>query len=122
MEHVAGVSRGRDDGDGQGERFGPYPRPMEPYRCLHCNGLLVEDPKRPEGERTFCADCGRPYSKPVAKLIGTDGNIFALIGVAARALREAGQCDEAATMTARCFAAHSYQEALAIIAEYVEIQ
>ncbi|HET9849870.1 MAG TPA: hypothetical protein VFR68_15135 [Candidatus Dormibacteraeota bacterium] len=48
--------------------------------------------------------------------------MFNLIGIAARALREAGQRDAAATMTARCFAAHSYEEALEIIAEYVEIQ
>lgn len=122
MEHVAGVSRGCDDGDGQGERLGPYPRPMEPYRCLHCNGLLVEDPKRPEGERTFCADCGRPCRKPVVKLVGADGNVFNLIGLAADALKLAGQRDAAKEMTARCFAAHSYQEALAIIAEYLEIQ
>ena len=60
--------------------------------------------------------------KPVAKLIGADGNVFNLIGIAARALREAGQRDAAATMTARCFAAHSYDEALAIIAEYAEIR
>lgn len=61
-------------------------------------------------------------SKPVAKLIGAGGNVFNLIGLAARALKQAGLRDEAKEMTARCMAAHSYDEALAIIAEYVEIQ
>ncbi len=61
-------------------------------------------------------------SKPVAKLIGADGNVFNLIGIAARALKGAGQREEAKEMTARCFAARSYDEALAIIAEYVEIR
>jgi hypothetical protein len=32
-----------------------------PGRCTACHGLLVEDPRRPERERIFCYDCGRPY-------------------------------------------------------------
>ncbi len=60
--------------------------------------------------------------KPVAKLIGADGNVFNLIGIAARELKEEGQLEKAKEMTARCFAAQSYDEALVIIAEYVEIQ
>jgi hypothetical protein len=61
-------------------------------------------------------------SKPTARLIGEDGNVFNLIGIAARALKEARQRAEAKEMTARCFAAHSYDEALSIITEYVEVQ
>ena len=61
-------------------------------------------------------------TKPVAYLIGADGNVFNLIGLAANALKLAGQREPAKEMTARCFAAHSYEDALAIIAEYVEIQ
>ncbi len=61
-------------------------------------------------------------SKPVAQLIGADGNVFNLIGLAARALKEEGQLDEAKEMTTRCFAAQSYDEALSIIAEYVEVE
>ncbi len=61
-------------------------------------------------------------SKPTARLIGEDSNVFNLIGIAARALKVVGQREEAKAMTARCFAAHSYDEALAIIAEYVEIR
>jgi hypothetical protein len=63
-----------------------------------------------------------PLSKPVAKLIGEDGNVFNLIGLATRALKSAGQPADAKEMTTRCFAAQSYDEALAIISEYVEIQ
>ena len=61
-------------------------------------------------------------SKPRAILTGEDGNVFNLIGIAARALKEFGQRAEAKEMTTRCFAAHSYDEALAIIGEYVEIR
>jgi len=61
-------------------------------------------------------------SKPTARLIGADGNVFNLIGIAARELKEDGQLGEAKEMTTRCLAAQSYDEALAIIAEYVEIR
>ena len=65
---------------------------------------------------------GHRVSKPTARLIGEDGNVFNLIGIAARALKDVGQRAEAKEMTTRCFAAQSYDEALAIIGEYVEIQ
>jgi hypothetical protein len=48
--------------------------------------------------------------------------VLSLIGFAARTLTEPGQRAEAKDMTSRYFAAHSYDEALAITAEYVEIQ
>jgi hypothetical protein len=57
--------------------------------------------------------------KPKAKLIGADGNVFNLIGIARRALVQAGQCEEASAMTNRCFGASTYDEALSIIGEYV---
>lgn len=60
--------------------------------------------------------------KPVCKLIGTDGNVFALIGRVRRVLNEAGQQKEATRMLERCFKARSYDEALQIMMEYVEVQ
>lgn len=59
-------------------------------------------------------------SKPQVKLTGQDGNVFNLIGVAANALRKAGQPDQAKEMTDRVFSASSYDEALQIICEYVD--
>ncbi|SNV67271.1 hypothetical protein [Clostridium cochlearium] len=60
--------------------------------------------------------------KPKCKLIGEDGNIFNLMGIAGRALKEAGQKKEADEMVDRITTtAKSYSEALAIISEYVEI-
>jgi hypothetical protein len=64
----------------------------------------------------------KEMSKPTARLIGADGNVFNLIGIAARVLKEDGQLEEAKEMTARCFAAQSYDEALSIISGYVEIR
>ena len=57
--------------------------------------------------------------KPRCKLVGQDGNVFTLIGLARRALKQANQNKEASDMAERCFKAHSYDEALQIITEYV---
>ncbi len=59
--------------------------------------------------------------KPDCKLIGEDGNIFNLIGIASRTLRENGMADEAVEMRDRIRASKSYDEALCIIGEYVTI-
>ena len=60
-------------------------------------------------------------SKPDCPLIGQDGNIFNLIGIASRTLREAGMREQAKEMSDRVFASGSYSEALNIIGEYVNI-
>ena len=60
--------------------------------------------------------------KPKAKLIGADGNIFNLIGIASRSLKRAGQNDKATEMSKRVMSSGSYDEALSIIMEYVEVE
>lgn len=60
-------------------------------------------------------------SKPDCPLIGEDGNIFNLTGIAARTLRENGMVEEASEMTKRIYASDSYTNALGIIGEYVNI-
>ena len=59
--------------------------------------------------------------KPDCALIGQDGNIFNLVGIASRTLREHGLKDQAKEMKDRVFASGSYGEALCIIGEYVNI-
>ena len=59
--------------------------------------------------------------KPDCALIGQDGNIFNLVGIAERTLREHGLTDQAKEMKDRVFASGSYGEALCIIGEYVNI-
>lgn len=53
--------------------------------------------------------------KPKCKITGTDENIFNLIGLARKALREAGQRELGEEMTNRVYTAKSYDEALQII-------
>jgi len=61
-------------------------------------------------------------TKPRCKLIGEDGNIFNLIGIAARALRKAGLADKATEMSEKIMQSKSYEEALSVIMEYVEVK
>ena len=60
-------------------------------------------------------------TKPDCKLIGEDGNIFNLMGLAARTLRHNGLAEQATEMTERITGCGSYDEALGIIGEYVNI-
>lgn len=59
--------------------------------------------------------------KPKCKLIGQDGNIFNLLGIASKTLKESGLKSQADEMAARVYDSKSYMEALAIISEYVEV-
>jgi hypothetical protein len=59
--------------------------------------------------------------KPEAALIGEDGNVFNLVGIASKALKKAAQPDKAKEMTTKVFASGSYDEALTIIGQYCEI-
>lgn len=59
--------------------------------------------------------------KPNCKLIGEDGNIFNFIGIASKALRQNGMAEQAIEMRDRICASGSYDEALCIIGDYVNI-
>lgn len=59
--------------------------------------------------------------KPVVKLIGENGNIFNLMAIASRSLRAAGQKDKATEMSNRVMSSSSYDEALCVIMDYVEV-
>ncbi|MCD7872322.1 MAG: hypothetical protein LUG21_03280, partial [Clostridiales bacterium] len=58
--------------------------------------------------------------KPDCELIGQDGNIFNLMGIASRTLKRNGMSDKAKEMTERITnGSVNYYEALGIIGEYV---
>jgi hypothetical protein len=63
-----------------------------------------------------------PSDKPVCKLIGGDGNVFAVIGAVKRSLKRAGKEDKAKEFTERATASHSYDAVLALCFEYVEVE
>ena len=59
--------------------------------------------------------------KPDCPLIGEDGNIFHIMGIASEALRENGMQEQAEEMRSRIFQCQSYDSALSIIGDYVNI-
>ena len=61
-------------------------------------------------------------TKPRCKLVGENGNIFNLMGIVSRTLKEAGLEEQAAEMRDRIFKSESYDRALQIIMEYVEVE
>jgi hypothetical protein len=60
--------------------------------------------------------------KPTCKLIGEDGNIFNLVGLASRTLKRAGMQSQAEEMSMKVFDCGSYDEALKVIMEYVDVE
>ena len=58
--------------------------------------------------------------KPKCELIGKDGNIFNLMGIASKTLKRNNMSEEATEMCNRITSSKSYDEALYIISEYVE--
>jgi len=61
-------------------------------------------------------------TKPSAEVVGGDGNVFAVLGSASRALKLAGQHKKVAKMRDRVTKAGSYDEALQIMMEYVDFE
>ena len=69
----------------------------------------------------FVDEAAPEQEKPDCRLIGEDGNIFNLMGLAARTLRHNGLAEQASEMTERITGCGSYDEALCIIGDYVNI-
>ena len=60
--------------------------------------------------------------KPEAKLVGEDGNVFNLMAICSKALKDAGQPEVAVEMREKITkTAKSYDEALAIMMDYCEV-
>lgn len=58
--------------------------------------------------------------RPKCPIIGADGNIFNIMGIASRTLKRSGMAQESKEMCSRVTSSGSYEEALGIITEYVE--
>ena len=57
--------------------------------------------------------------KPMCPIIGANGNVFNILGMASRTLKENDMADEAQEMYSRVTSSGSYEEALGIITEYI---
>lgn len=89
---------------------------IEIILCLEFNNpwcIIPPHILRREGVRSMKSD------KPVAALIGANGNIFNLMAIDHRALLDNGQLEEAEAMVLAVNKAINYHEALEIIGRYV---
>lgn len=59
-------------------------------------------------------------NRPIAPLIGANGNIFNLMAIAKRTLQSIGQDEQAERMILEVHQCKSYYEALNVIEKYVE--
>jgi len=61
-------------------------------------------------------------NKPKVKLTGENGNVFNLIGICSRTLKNAGQKEKAKEMSEKVFKCGSYSEALGIMMDYCDVE
>ena len=61
-------------------------------------------------------------SKPVCKLVGTDGNVFSIIGKVSNTLKKAGLPEQAKEFTGKAFSSGSYDDVLALTMECVDVE
>jgi hypothetical protein len=59
--------------------------------------------------------------KPKCRLVGTDGNVFSVIGTVSKCLKKAGQAAMAKEFCDRAMTSGSYDEVLRLCFEYVEV-
>jgi hypothetical protein len=60
--------------------------------------------------------------KPQCRLVGEDGNIFFILGRVRQTLKASGENEQAQEVSQRVMASGSYDEALRIIMEYVDVE
>ena len=61
-------------------------------------------------------------NKPKCKLIGTDGNVFSLAAKVIKCLKKNNMQDKAKEVEKRLSKCKSYDEALRLFMEYVEVE
>ena len=108
--------------DGWGEDF-------QHQTIQTCDGMLcvffANEPFDFEVEQVQPAEPEKEHSafkRPKMKLVGMDGNIFAILGRASQLLRRNGQADQAKEMIRRVQQSENYYKALNIISEYVQTE
>jgi hypothetical protein len=67
-------------------------------------------------------DLDMQTNKPKCKLLGTDGNVFCVIGKVVQTLKKADQADKAKEFANKAYSSSSYDEVLRLCFDYVEVR
>lgn len=81
---------------------------------------IVKKKARQRAKKSIPTATPAPKVKPRIRVIGRDGNLFGIVGICEKALRDAGQDEEAEKMSERVHSCGSYNEAVTIMQEYCE--
>jgi hypothetical protein len=99
-------------------------RRWDDIECPACGSADIDLATAIPGPLFVCQECDKhfdpPTDKPVCPLVGTDGNVFAIIGTVSRCLRRAGKRAEAKAFVERATRATSYDAVLQMTFEYVD--
>lgn len=107
-----------------------YKKDLRPYQVEEIIRFISKEMKedfqfesyKPIEEKYLkIAEDSKEKKKAKCALIGQDGNIFNLMGIASRTLKHNGMREESEEMVNRITNSHSYYDAIAIIGEYVDI-
>jgi hypothetical protein len=60
--------------------------------------------------------------KPRVKLVGENGNVFNLMAICSRALKDVGMKDESKEMCDKIMKCGSYHKAIAIMMDYCDVE
>lgn len=108
--------------DGYGEGFEQQEIPVD-GGCLNVHLWQSKHfTLTPEQDTRPAKKVAKPLPRPKMKLVGEDGNIYSILGRAAKLLRDCGQNAQAKEMQERVFQAKNYYEALGIVSQYVETE
>ena len=61
------------------------------------------------------------FYKPQCKLIGENGNVFNIIGIVSRTLKDFGYEDKAVEFSIKAIRCENYDDVLQLVMEYVEV-
>jgi len=100
---------------------------FDEMECPQCGSGDVDLAEEVVGPVFQCQECLHRFdppqtdaSKPLCQLVGTDGNVFAVIARVSRCLKRSGQPDRAQEWVRDATNSHSYDEVIQKTFNYVD--